>query len=80
MIELLKKKFSIDDFSMSIEKRVIHDGISYMDALVSYSDDHDLGPSAIGMMVKKSEAIRSKLEAECRRLNLLERHAQLPNV
>jgi hypothetical protein len=35
-------------------------------------------PTAIGNLVKKSDVIKSKLEAECRDMNLLERTAKLP--
>jgi hypothetical protein len=53
-------------------------GMGYLEAILSFCEENDMEPTAVGNLVKKSDVIKSKLEAECKDLNLLERTAKLP--
>lgn len=79
MIELenLQKKFDANVFSMDIESRV-RGGSTYLEAILEFCEENDVEMMAITNLVKKSEVIKSKLEAECMDLNLLEKSAKLP--
>lgn len=79
MIELenLQKKFDANVFSMDIESRVRH-GSTYLEAIVEFCEENEIAMMSITSLVKKSDVIRSKLEAECMDLNLLEKSAKLP--
>lgn len=79
MIELenLQKKFDANVFSLDIESRV-KQGSTYLEAIVEFCEENDVEMMAITSLVKKSEVIKAKLEAECMDLNLLEKSAKLP--
>lgn len=77
MLDKLEKKFDSNTFSMAVESKV-KKGMGYLEAIISFCEENDMEPTAIGNLVKKSDVIKSKLEAECRDMNLLERTAKLP--
>ena len=78
MLDELEKKFNSSNFSIFVEKYVSEHKATYMEAILQFCENHDMEPSSVATLVKKSEIIRSKLEAECRRNNLLEKTAELP--
>jgi hypothetical protein len=78
MLDKLEKKFDANTFAMAVEGKVRTLGMGYLEAILSFCEENDMEPTAIGNLVKKSDVIKSKLEAECRELNLLERTAKLP--
>jgi len=77
MLGKLEKKFDANTFAMAVESKVKL-GMGYLEAILSFCEENDMEPSSIGSLVKKSEVIKAKLEAECKELNLLERTAKLP--
>ena len=77
MLDKLEKKFDANTFAMAVESKV-RMGMGYLEAILSFCEENDMEPSAVGTLVKKSDVIKSKLEAECKDLNLLERTAKLP--
>ena len=77
MLDKLEKKFDANTFAMAVESKV-RMGMGYLEAILSFCDENDMEPTAIGNLVKKSDVRKSKLQVECKDLNLLERTAKLP--
>ena len=71
MMEHFRKKFDVNLFATEIEKLVIKDRISYLDAIVAFADKNDIEIETVGALVKRSLPILQKLEAESRRQNML---------
>lgn len=76
-LESLQKKFDINIFSMEIEKRV-SGGSSYLEAIIEFCEENEVELMAVTSLIKRADVIKSKLEAECMDLNLLEKTAKLP--
>ena len=51
-------------------------GVTYMDAILEYCDQHQMEPDAIAPLISKP--LKEKLEADARELNFLPRVATLP--
>lgn len=66
------------EFSKEIEKIVLDKKIEYFDAVMFYIESNNLEVEVVASLVKNNSIIKSKLQAECERLNLLERSATLP--
>ena len=58
-------------FSLLIEDIVKKKKITYMDAIISYCEEHDIDPSSIGPLVNKS--LKEKIKIEAENLNLVEK-------
>lgn len=69
---------SPSEFSREIEKIVLDKKIEYFDAIMYYVELNNLEIETVASLVKNNNIIKSKLQAECEKLNLLERSATLP--
>jgi len=65
-------------FAIKIEDMVKNGagGVTYMDAILEYCDQHQMEPDAIAPLISKP--LKEKLEADARELNFLPRVATLP--
>lgn len=66
MLENILTKQSL---AVIIEKLVIDEGMSYMEAVLQYCDEKQIDPLDIGKLI--SPVIKSKIEAEAMTRNLL---------
>lgn len=67
----MEKKFDVHSFAMGVEELVVSQKMDYMDAIVAFGEQNSIELEVIAALVKKSEPIRAKLEAQCRDANLL---------
>ena len=70
MIEL-SGKVSVNTFQTTIETWVHKKGMGYLEAIMFFCD-------AVANLIKKSDVIRTKLEAECEDNNILQKQPRLP--
>ncbi len=61
------------EFSMTVEELVMHDDMTYMDALIHIMEKENLDEEAISKLVKKNAVLKMKLELESQNLNLIEK-------
>jgi hypothetical protein len=52
--------------------------MGYLEAIMWYCEQHNIEIEAVASLIKKSEAIRTKLEAECEDQNMIQRQPKLP--
>lgn len=71
MIEKLQKKFDTQKFARAIEEMVRFRGLDYMEAILVFADENDLEVEAVASLVKRSEPIKQRLEAQCHKAKLL---------
>jgi hypothetical protein len=65
------------DVNVTIENLVIEKKLSYMDAIIFYTDDVDCEIEMVAKMLNRS--IKDKLEAEAQVLNMMKKKcSQLP--
>ena len=76
MLNNLETKFNSNTFSAYTENCVLT-GHSYMESIILFCEKNNIEYESVASLVKKSDVIRSKLEAECRRNNLLEKGSEL---
>ena len=63
-------------FAVGVEQYVqVHD-VSYIDAVIGYSDEHEIELDIVPKLINIT--LKQKLEAEARALNLLPRTTSLP--
>lgn len=74
----LENKFTVNSFQDIIEECVHKKNMSYFDAIMWFSENHNIEIEAVAVMVKKSEVIKCKLEAECEEQNIIQRQPRLP--
>ena len=65
------------EFVKDIEDLVWDQDISYMDAILEYSDAHQFEIETVGELVARMPVIREKLTIEAEELNLLPRTSRL---
>ena len=65
------------DFVQDIEGIVEDQGLDYMEALVAYSDTHNLEVEAVGEIVANVPVIRERLAIEAEAKNLLPKVTRL---
>ena len=63
-------------FSDAIYELVSSEGLSYMDAVLEYCNEHDIDTDIVPKLLNKS--LRDKIEAEAVRFNFLPRIGSLP--
>ena len=63
-------------FSIAIEKTVIANEVTYMEAVLDYCEKNSIEPDTIKPLISKS--LKEKIESNARDLNYLPRVAQLP--
>ena len=61
-----------------IEELVENKEISYMDAIILYSQDNDLEIEHVASIVGKNSRLRSKVELEAEELHFLKKKSRLP--
>lgn len=66
MIEKLEKKFDAASFAKKIEELVRYHRMDYMEAIMYFCESNGLEVEAVASLVKRSEPIRQKLEAQCK--------------
>ena len=67
------------EFSLKIENIVYaKKGISYLDAVLLYCEQHDVDPSTVGNLISKS--IKDKIAVEAQNLNYLPKTGRLPGL
>jgi hypothetical protein len=77
MIEL-DNKITVNNFQTAIESCVHKQGMGYLEAIMWYCEQYNIEIEAVAGLIKKSEAIKTKLEAECEDQNMIQRQPRLP--
>ena len=65
-LEKIEKKFDAASFAKKIEELVCYQRMDYMEAILHFCDINGLEVEAVASLVKRSEPIRQKLEAQCK--------------
>lgn len=58
--------------------KLVNKGVSYIDALVHYANEHDLEIELVGEIIRRSPIIKSKVRDDAEKLNLVEVTHKLP--
>jgi uncharacterized LabA/DUF88 family protein len=66
------------EFSREIEKIITEHRIEYLDAIMLYVEKNNIDVEVVASLVKYNSVMKSKLEDECQKLNLLEKTSKLP--
>ncbi|MDC3266465.1 late promoter transcription accessory protein [bacterium] len=77
MIEL-DSKVTVNNFQIVVEDCVHKKGMGYLEAIMWYCEQHNIEIEAVASLIKKSEAIKAKLEAECEEQNMIQKQPRLP--
>jgi len=77
MIEL-DQKVTVNNFQIVIETCVHKRGMGYLEAIMWYCEENNVEIEAVASLIKKSDAIKAKLEAECEEQNMIQRQPRLP--
>jgi hypothetical protein len=77
MIEL-DTKVTVNNFQVAIESFVHKQGMGYLEAILHYCEHHNIEIEAVASLIKKSDAIKAKLEAECEEQNMIQKQPRLP--
>ena len=64
------------DLNLTIEKLVKEKELSYMEAVLHYSEKSEIEPEAMAKMLNQS--IKDKIEVEAQDLNMLKKTGKLP--
>lgn len=74
----LDPKVTVNNFQTVIETCVHKKGMGYLEAIMWYCEQHNIEIEAVAGLIKKSDAIKAKLEAECEEQNMIQRQPRLP--
>lgn len=74
----LDPKVTVNNFQAAIEACVHKRGMGYLEAIMWYCEQHNIEIEAVAGLIKKSDAIKAKLEAECEEQNMIQRQPRLP--
>ncbi len=74
----LDQRVTVNNFQTAIESCVHKKGMGYLEAIMWYCEQHNIEIEAVASLIKKSEAIKAKLEAECEDQNMIQRQPKLP--
>lgn len=77
MIEL-DAKVTVNNFQVAVESFVHRHGMGYLEAIMYYCEQHNIEIEAVASLIKKSDAIKAKLEAECEEQNMIQKQPRLP--
>ncbi len=77
MIEL-DGKVTVNNFQTAIESCVHKKGMGYLEAIMWYCEENNVEIEAVASLIKKSDAIKAKLEAECEDQNMINKTPRLP--
>ena len=64
------------DLNLTIEKLVKEKELSYMEAVLHYSEKSEIEPEAMAKMLNQS--VKDKIEVEAQELHMLKKTAKLP--
>lgn len=79
MSSLLKNiKINTLSFDQDIEQLVTKNKMSYLDAIIMWTESKGVEIEFIASLIKKDTNLKSKIKAEAEDLNFLEKGAQLP--
>lgn len=76
--DTIEKKFDSSNFAKSIEELVTFKKMDYMEAIIHFCDKNGLEIEAAAAMVRRSEPLRVKLEAQAMATRQLGRKAAPP--
>lgn len=74
----IESKLTVSSFQTIVETCVHKKGMGYLEAIMWYCEENNVEIEAIAALIKKSEVIKSKLEAECEDQNMLQKQPRLP--
>lgn len=66
------------DICLEIERIVLKTGMSYIDAVIYYSEKNDLDIDTVAALIKGSQKIKGELQIEGENLNFLKKTDRLP--
>lgn len=68
------------DFIIEIEKIVRTQKVNYLDAIMIYVEKYQVDPEVIASIVRKNSNLKGKLQADCMKLNLVEKVKTIPGL
>jgi hypothetical protein len=74
----LDGKVTVNNFQTVIESCVHKKGMGYLEAIMWYCEENNVEIEAVASLIKKSDAIKAKLEAECEDQNMINKTPRLP--
>ena len=74
----LDGKVTVNNFQIAVESFVHKQGMGYLEAIMHYCEQHNIEIEAVASLIKKSDAIKAKLEAECEEQNMIQKQPRLP--
>lgn len=74
----LDGKVTVNNFQIAIESCVHKKGMGYLEAILWYCEENNVEIEAVASLIKKSDAIKAKLEAECEDQNMINKTPRLP--
>lgn len=77
MIEL-DGRVTVNTFQTTIESCVHKKGMGYLEAIMWYCEENNVEIEAVASLIKKSDVIKAKLEAECEDQNMINKSPRLP--
>lgn len=77
MIEL-DARVTVNNFQTTIENCVHKQGMGYLEAVMWYCEKNNVEIEAVASLIRKSEVIKAKLEAECEDQNMIQKKPRLP--
>lgn len=75
-IVITKRFRSPTEFSLYIENKVLVEKIGYMDAIISYCTEVDIGIDSVGNLVNQS--LKDKIQLEAEDQNMMKKRGKLP--
>ena len=67
-----------NSFYMDVENLCKSKNLEYIDAVVYWCEQHNVEVEFVAQLIKKDQALKSKIQAEAENLNILKRGARLP--
>jgi len=74
----IESKLTVSTFQIIVETCVHKKGMGYLEAIMWYCEENNVEIEAIAALIRKSEVIKSKLEAECEDQNMIQKQPRLP--
>ena len=74
----LEGKVTVNNFQTVIESCVHKKGMGYLEAIMWYCEENNIEIEAVASLIKKSDVIKAKLEAECEDQNMINKTPRLP--
>jgi len=68
----------IKNFKDEIEKIYNNGAVSYLDAIMHFTEKHNIEPEAIASIISRNNVLKSRLQQEAEDLNIIEKTSRLP--